>query len=281
MAEHPPAFNAWVDRLADASRTPIKDFEDFWQALRRRHADFHALGCRLSDHGLETMYAEAAGFDDAASLFDRLRRGDPLSSEEQFLYKSAMLYELAKLDAEKGWAQQFHIGALRNNSTRLHESVGADAGADSIADHPYAQALNRFFDRLDAEGRLAKTIVYNLNPSYNAVVATALGNFQGDGVPGKMQFGPAWWFNDQKDGIEAQILCLARLGILSRFVGMVTDSRSFMSFPRHEYFRRVLSNVLGREMRLGLLPKDFKLVGGMLRNICYANAERYFEFPDV
>ena len=279
--EHPPAFNAWVDRLSDASQTPIQDFEGFWQALQRRHADFHTSGCRLSDHGLETMYAEAAGFDDAAPLFNRLRQGDPLSSEEQVVYKSAMLYELAKLDAEKGWAQQFHVGVLRNNSTRLYNLMGPDAGADSMADRPYAQPMNRFFDRLDAEGRLAKTIVYNLNPSYNAVVATALGNFQGDDVPGKMQFGAAWWFLDQKDGIEAQIQCLAQLGILSRFVGMVTDSRSFMSFPRHEYFRRVLSNILGHEMRVGLLPKDFRLVGGMLRNICYANAERYFGFPDV
>lgn len=281
QAENPPALNTWLDRLSDRVGIPINDFGDFWAALQQRHAEFHAVGCRLSDHGLETMYAETTELEEAATIFDRLRRGESLSPEEIIRYKSALLYEFAKMDAEKGWAQQFHIGPLRNNRTRLYESVGTDAGADSMADPSYARALNRFFDRLDAQGQLAKTIVYNMNPSANAVVATALGNFQDGSVPGKMQFGCAWWFLDHKEGIEAHIECLARFGVLSRFIGMLTDSRSFLSFPRHEYFRRILSNVLGNEMHAGLIPREFDLVGPMLQNICYANAKVYFGFPDV
>lgn len=279
--ENSSAFLDWVGSLSEVCARPIKSFEDFWAALQQRHDDFHAAGCRLSDHGLETMYAEEAKLGDAARLFDRLLQGDSLTTEEIVLYKSALLYEFAKMDAEKGWAQQFHLGVLRNNRTRLFDTVGPDAGGDSMADGSHARAMNRFFDRLDAEGCLAKTIVYNNNPNDNAAFVTTIGNFQDGSVPGKMQFGSAWWHLDHIEGMQAQLETLARLGVLSNFVGMLTDSRSFLSFPRHEYFRRVLSNMLGREMKRGLLPNDIELVGGMLRNICYANAKSYFGFPDV
>lgn len=280
-AENPDALNAWIDRLSERVGHAIDDFDALWSALKTRHAEFHAAGCRLSDHGLSKMYAEPVTREDAAPIFDRLRKREAVIEAEAVIYKSAMLYELAKWDAERGWVQQFHIGALRNNSSRLYSVAGPDSGGDSIGDASYAESLNGFLNRLDAEGCLAKTIVYNLNPRDNAMIASALGNFQDGSVPGKMQFGSAWWFLDQKDGIEAQIECLSQFGLLSRFVGMLTDSRSFLSYPRHEYFRRIVANMLGRDMRLGLLPDNSDLVGGMLRNICYTNARDYFDFDDV
>jgi glucuronate isomerase len=279
--DDPTLFNEWMDRFAERVGEPIGDFDAFWHALSRRHGEFHTVGCRLSDHGLDTVYAEQATRDDAALVFNRARRGEPVSRSEAVLYKSAMLHELAKWDAEKGWVQQFHIGALRNNSARLTREVGPDAGGDSIGDKNYAAPLNRFLDRLDAEGYLAKTIVYNLNPRDNAMIASALGNFQDGSAPGKLQFGSAWWFLDQKDGIEAQVETLSQFGLLSRFVGMLTDSRSFLSYPRHEYFRRVVANILGNDMKRGLVPYDFDWIGGMLRNISYANARDYFGFDNA
>jgi len=272
------SFNAWVERLGKAAGCTIKTFDDLWKALERRHAEFHAVGCRLSDHGIEQFDALPATLADAALVFDRVRRGEGATGEARARYRSAMLHAFAAMDAEKGWAQQFHVGPLRNNSPRLMQRIGRDSGGDSMGDEPFARSMNQFFGRLDDEGKLAKTIVYNINPKDNAAVISALGNFEDGSVPGKMQFGSAWWFNDHIEGMEAQLTCLARIGLLSRFVGMLTDSRSFLSFPRHEYFRRVLCNWLGREMSTGRVPDDRAYVGRMVRDICYANAQRYFGF---
>jgi len=276
--ESPPAFNAWVEKLAQAAGAEIRDFESFLDALRRRHEFFHARGCRISDHGVETMYAEDYTGAEVAQLFARVRRGDGLSPEEIRKFKSAMLYEFALMDHARGWTQQFHIGALRNNNTRAFEALGPDTGFDSIGDLPVAAALSRFFDRLDRQGRLAKTILYNLNSAQNDVLATMLGNFQDGNPPGKMQFGSGSWFLDQRDGMLRQLESLSNQGLLSCFVGMLTDSRSFLSYTRHEYFRRILCNLLGTEMEEGLLPRDFELVGSMVRDISYHNAARYFGF---
>jgi len=277
--ENPEAFNAWIERLSTAAGRPIQSFEDFWNALEQRHADFHAAGCRLSDHGIETFYAAPATLDYAALMYQRVRGGEALTGGSALIYKSALLHAFARMDAQRGWAQQYHVGPLRNNSPRLLRDLGRDAGADSMGDQPFAREMNLFFGRLDAEGCLAKTIVYNINPVHNAMVASTLGNFEDGSRPGKMQFGSAWWFNDHIEGMEAQLICLARVGMLSRFVGMLTDSRSFLSFPRHEYFRRVLCNWLGREMSGGRLPRNLGLVGAMARDISFANAEEFFDFP--
>ena len=232
----------------------------------------------LSDHGLDTFYAAEYSAAEIAALFRRLHRGERLSAAEIAQFKSAMLYELALMNAEKGWVQQFHFGALRNNNTRMFHALGPDTGFDSIGDGDVARAMGSFFDRLDRDGRLAKTIVYNLNPAHNDVVATMIGNFQDGTTPGKMQYGSGWWFLDQKDGMERQLGALSNQGLLSRFVGMLTDSRSFLSYTRHEYFRRILCNLLGTEMQQGLLPDEPELIGAMVRDICYGNAARYFGF---
>jgi glucuronate isomerase len=277
--ESPAAFNAWTDRLAVASGIDIGDrFDRFLDALRQRHDFFHSLGCRLSDHGLETFYAADHTPGEIAAAFQRIRSGKPLSSDEIVKFKSAMLYELASMNCEKGWVQQFHFGALRNNNSRMLETLGPDTGFDSIGDFDVAKPMSRFLDRLDRAGRLAKTILYNLNPAHNDVVAAMLGNFQDGATPGKMQFGSAWWFLDHKDGIERQLNSLSNQGLLSRFVGMLTDGRSFLSFARHEYFRRILCNLLGVEMEQGLLPNDVELIGSLVADVCYNNAARYFGF---
>ncbi len=276
--EYPAEFNAWLQKLSAAAGVDIDTFTDFWEALNKRHDDFHRAGCRLSDHGIESF--RAGGTHDHARLwFDKLRGRDALKGGPAAIYRSAMLGQFARLNAKKGWVQQFHVGPLRNNRLALIHRIGRDAGADSIGDEPYARAMNAFFSGLDAEGRLARTIVYNINPADNAMVLSTLGNFEDGSVPGKMQFGSAWWFNDHIEGMEAHLTSLARMGVLSRFVGMLTDSRSFLSFPRHEYFRRVLCNFLGREISTGRIPRDFDLVGSMVRDVCFRNAEAYFGFP--
>jgi len=275
-AESPEALNAWVDRLAAAADAEIRDFPSYLDAIRRRHDFFHARGCRLSDHGVEIMCAADYTEAEIRALFAKLRSGQSLDGDGVLKFKSAMLYELAVMDHAKGWTQQFHLGALRNNNSRMFAAIGPDTGFDSMGDAPVARPLARFLDRLEREGRLAKTILYNLNPADNDVLATMIGNFQDGSVPGKMQFGSGWWFLDQKDGMERQINSLSNQGLLSRFVGMVTDSRSFLSYTRHEYFRRILCNLLGTEMQQGLLPNDFGLIGPMVRDICYGNAARYF-----
>jgi glucuronate isomerase len=276
--ESPEAFNSWVDRLAQAADVEVRDFQGYVDAIRRRHDFFHAMGCRLSDHGVETMYAEDYTEGEIRTIFRTLRDGRPCDPDQAAKFKSAMLYEFALMDHQKGWVQQYHIGAQRNNNTRMFQSLGPDTGFDSMGDLPVARSLARFLDRLDRQGCLAKTILYNLNPAQNDVLATMIGNFQDGSVPGKIQYGSAWWFLDQKDGMERQLLSLSNHGLLSRFVGMVTDSRSFLSYTRHEYFRRILCNLLGTEIEQGLLPNDLDLIGGMVQDICFHNAAAYFGF---
>ena len=276
--EKPDAFNAWVDVLGERVDIEIRDFVSCMEALWSRHTFFHEMGCRLSDHGLETIYAEDYTDREIESIFLKVRSGSLLDVDEILKFKSAMLYNFGIMDYEKGWTQQFHLGALRNNNSRLFAAIGPDTGFDSIGDFEIARPLSKLLDRLDSKGQLAKTILYNLNPRDNALMVTMLGNFQDGSVRGKMQYGSSWWFLDQKDGIEQQIRSLSNLGLLSCFVGMVTDSRSFLSYTRHEYFRRILCNLLGNEIEKSLLPNDMELVGGMVRDICYNNAANYFGF---
>jgi glucuronate isomerase len=273
-----PTFNEYIDLLSKVAEIDIDSFNHLLDALRKRHNFFHANGCRLSDHGLETFYAESYTAAEINSIFAKARSSKSVSQEEALKFKSAMLYEFAIMDHEKGWTQQFHIGALRNNNTRLFRRLGADTGFDSIGDIPVAIPMSRFLDRLDIENKLAKTILYNLNPADNEVMATMLGNFQDGSVPGKIQWGSGWWFLDQKDGMIKQMNALSTLGLLSRFVGMLTDSRSFLSYPRHEYFRRILCNLLGNDVVNGEIPYDKALLGSMVEDICYNNARKYFGF---
>jgi len=277
--ESPEAFNAWVDLLAERSGVEIGDkFDRYVEALRRRHDFFHSVGCRLSDHGIATFHAADCSPSEVAAAFRRVRGGDELPPDDVEKFKSFVLRELAAMNAEKGWTQQFHVGALRDNNARMLRRLGPNTGFDSIGDREIARPMSRFLDRLDREERLAKTIVYNLNPADGDVVAAMLGNFQDGATPGKMQYGSAWWFLDQKDGMERQLNILSNQGLLSRFVGMVTDSRSFLSYTRHEYFRRILCNMLGDEMARGLLPDDVQWIGSMVRDICHGNAAAYFGF---
>lgn len=271
-------FNPWVDRLAEAAGIDVKNYASFLEAIRVRHDHFHAVGGRLSDHGVETFYDAYATDSEMEVVFQKARAGKDLSIEEIQKFKMTLLYEFALLDHEKGWTQQFHIGAMRNNNTRLFARLGPDTGFDSMGDWPVALSLSRFLDRLDRDDRLAKTILYNLNPGMNDVLATMIGNFQDGVTAGKMQYGSGWWFLDQKDGMERQIEVLSNQGLLGQFVGMLTDSRSFLSYTRHEYFRRILCNLLGTEMEQGLLPADFDLIGPMVQDVSYHNAARYFGF---
>ncbi len=256
----------------------IRDWRSYLEAIRQRHDYFHAQGCRLSDHGLKTLYAEDYTETEVRAIFRNLRDGRPGDLDEINKFKSAILYEWAIMDHEKGWTQQYHIGAQRNNNTRAFQTLGPDSGFDSIGDLPLAQSLGRFLDRLERDGRLTRTILYNLNPAQNDILATMIGNFQDGSIPGKMQYGSGWWFLDQKDGMERQLQSLSNHGLLSRFVGMLTDSRSFLSYTRHEYFRRILCNLLGTEIQQGLLPNDLELIGNMVQDICYRNAAAYFGF---
>ena len=274
--ESPKDFNKWVGRLDASAGLAIKSFDSFLEAIRRRHDFFHQAGCRLSDHGIEHPFAVDYTAKDVNNAFQKARQGKKPTPAEALKYKSAVMLELARMDAEKGWTQQFHFGALRSVNTKARAALGPDTGYDTIGDFELARALARFLDRLESDGQLAKTILYVMNPRDNEVVATAIGCFQDGSRPGKMQFGSAWWFNDQKDGIERQINTLSNMGLLSRFVGMLTDSRSFLSYPRHEYFRRVLCNLLGNDVENGELPDDMELLGNMVKDICFRNAEAYF-----
>lgn len=275
-AENVSEWNTYIDKLSAAADVDIDSFVSLVEALKLRHDFFHETGCRVSDHGLETAYAEDFTEAEIEGVFKGLRSGKAASVCDLSKLKSAVMLECGRMDAEKGWVQQIHLGALRNNNTRLFQKIGRDIGCDSIHDLPVAQALSRFLDKLDKEERLPKTILYNLNPRDNELLATMIGNFQDGSVPGKMQFGSGWWFLDQKDGMERQINALSMLGLLGRFIGMLTDSRSFLSFPRHEYFRRILCNILGRDMERGEIPADFPLVGNMVRDISFNNARSYF-----
>ncbi len=276
--EHGPDFNRYLNSLEAITDIDINSWNKFREAIRQRHDFFNSLGCKLSDHGLETFYAEDYEESEIAGIFSKARSGKDLEHTDLLKFKSACLIEFAKLDAARNWTQQFHIGAIRNNSTRLFKKLGADSGADSIGDFAAARPMSRFLDKLDKENMLPKTIVYNLNPAWNEVFATMVANFNDGSVAGKMQYGAAWWFLDQKDGIEAQLKTLSNMGLLSRFVGMLTDSRSFLSFPRHEYFRRILCNLIGRDVENGELPNDVKWLGKTVQDICFHNAERYFQF---
>jgi len=247
-------------------------------ALESRHDVFHELGCRASDHGLEAMFSEPWQNAEVNESFDRVRAGKSIDAGRAARFKSAVLYHLAVLDHARGWAQQFHLGALRNNNSRLKRALGPDTGFDSIGDFEMARSLGQFLDRLDESNQLAKTILYNLNPRDNELIATMIGNFQDGSLPGKMQYGSAWWFLDQLDGMTAQLNSLSNLGLLARFVGMVTDSRSFLSYSRHEYFRRLLCNLLGEDVRRGRLPDDRDLLGEVVRGVCFENARGYFGF---
>lgn len=268
--------NAFIEALGALCNTDISDFPSYIQALRQRHGYFHENGCRLSDHGLETAYAEDYTDGEIKAIFAKVRSGRFLNEREVLQFKSAMMVEFGLMDAERGWVQQLHLGALRNNSTRLFKKLGPDIGCDSIADLEVARPLSKFLDRLDQQSRLPKTILYNLNPRDNAVLATMIGNFQDGSAAGKLQFGSGWWFLDQKNGMEDQMRTLANMGLLSRFVGMLTDSRSFLSYPRHEYFRRTLCNLLGSDVEAGLLPSDMNLLGQMVEDISFNNARNYF-----
>ena len=275
QVDDPGAFGSWVDRLGRTANVDVGTFSGFVAALAKRHQDFHDLGGRLSDHGLAHCYAAPCTEREAAAIFDRARTGRAASPAEHEQFASHMMLIFGRLDAEKGWTKQLHLGARRNVNSRMLRSLGRDTGYDSIGDYPQVEALATYLDRLEQEGALPKTILYNNNPVDNYTLATMIGNFQDGSVPGRMQFGSGWWYLDQKDGIERQIDALSNVGLLAHFVGMLTDSRSFMSYPRHEYFRRVLCNMLGREIDLGELPDDEGLVGAMVRDICFHNAERY------
>lgn len=278
--EHAQTFNDYLARLERAADQSIYHFNDFLDALKKRHDFFAAAGARISDHGLEEIYAEDFTLPEIKSIFQKIRNGHDLTYPEIRKFKSAMLVHFSVWDWEKGWTQQFHLGALRNNNSRLLKKTGPDTGGDSIGDFRQGLALTKFLDRLDAGNQLAKTILYNVNPADNELFAAMIGNFNDGSVAGKIQFGSAWWFMDQKDGMERQLNALSNMGLISRFVGMLTDSRSFLSFPRHEYFRRILCNLFGRDIENGELPRDFEWIGKIIRDICYYNAKNYFNFQN-
>ncbi len=279
--EVPAEFRAYVEKLAEVSGVEINKFNDMIDALQKRHDFFEEMGCRLSDHGIEEFYAEDYTDAEIEAIFDKVYGGKELTKEEILKFKSAMLVIFGEMDYESGWTQQFHYGAIRNNNTKMFKLLGPDTGFDSIGEFTTAKACAKFLDTLNTRGKLTKTILYNLNPCANEVIATMLGNFQDGTVAGKIQFGSGWWFLDQKDGMEKQMNALSLLGLLSRFVGMLTDSRSFLSYPRHEYFRRTLCNLVGNDVENGLIPYtgyEENRVNQMIEDICYNNAKNYFKF---
>ena len=271
-------FVEYVNALAEAAGQSIRNLSDYKAAIKSRHDFFHEAGCRLSDHGLEHIYAEEFTNEEIELIFERLITGKLISKKEKWQFKSAMLVYFAHLDHARGWTQQFHLGAIRNNNARLLGSLGPDTGFDSIGDFEQAKPLSAFLNHLDSTNQLAKTILYNLNPRDNELLATMTGNFQDGTIVGKMQFGSGWWFLDQKDGMGKQINALSNMGMLSHFVGMLTDSRSFLSFPRHEYFRRILCNLLGQDVENGELPADIAWLGKLVEDISYKNASAFFNF---
>ena len=275
-ADDATAFNAYTRQLEETSGMSIGSYDQYLQALKQRHDFFATQGCCISDHGLDQLYVDEYTGAGLEKIFQKLRAGVTPDPGERRQFKSALLYELALWDWEKGWVQQFHLGALRNNNSRALGTLGPDTGWDSIGDLPQGLAISRFLDRLDSQDRLAKTILYNLNPADNELMAAMTGNFNDGSIAGKVQYGAAWWFLDQKDGMIRQLNALSNLGLLSRFVGMLTDSRSFLSYPRHEYFRRILCNLFGEEIDKGELPHDIPWVGKVIQDICYHNARHYF-----
>jgi glucuronate isomerase len=271
-------FLSWIKSLSTVSGVEVLDLQSLLTALRIRHDFFAQHGCKLSDRGIETVWSLECTRTEADAILKKALEGTPISPLESEKYKSLMLHELAVMDAEKGWTMQIHYGALRNNNTRLFKKIGPDAGFDSIGDWPIAESLSKHLDRLDAMERLPRTILYNLNPRDFEMIGTMIGNFQDGTIAGKLQMGSGWWFMDQLDGMKRQMEALSQLGLLSCFVGMLTDSRSFLSYTRHEYFRRLLCNLLGDEMKRGLLPQDPKLIGSLVEKVSYTNAKNYFQF---
>ena len=272
------SFLQYVKKVEAASGMQVHAFDDYLKSLKSRHDFFAQMGCKVSDHGLEEIYADDYTAEEIVIIFERLLKGETLCLKCQRQFKSAMLVHFAEWDHEKGWVQQFHLGALRNNNTRMLNQLGPDTGWDSIGTFDQGKALSKFLNGLDTKDKLTKTILYNLNPADNEVLATMVGNFNDGSVPGKIQFGSGWWFLDQKDGIIKQLNALSNMGLLSRFVGMLTDSRSFLSFPRHEYFRRILCDLIGTEVEEGELPNDIEWLGKMVQDICYNNNVNYFNW---
>jgi len=280
QVEDPVRFNNYLAQMEAVSGVDISGVGDFLEAIRSRHDYFAEQGCCISDHGLEHIFSEAFTVGDADRVFDKLRAGQPVDATEAGVFKSFLLQYLAELNWEKGWVQQFHLGSFRNNNSRKMRELGPDTGWDSIGDARQGRALGRFLDRLDVQGKLTKTILYNLNPSDNALFATMTGDFNDGSVAGKIQWGSAWWFLDQQDGMRDQINILSRMGLLSHFVGMLTDSRSFLSFPRHEYFRRILCSHFAEDINRGELPHDIEWIGKIIQDICYHNTRNYFPWPE-
>lgn len=274
------SFLEWISDLEKITGNSVQDVEDLRRALKARHDYFHELGCRASDHGISQPFSESFKEQEIDRTLKRALNGEVLSKEDVNKFKSAFLYECALLNYEKGWVFQLHIGALRNNNTRMMKKLGPDSGYDSIGDVEMALPLSRLLDRLDSTGQLPKTILYNLNPRDNELIGSMIGNFQDGLTPGKLQHGPPWWFLDQKNGIEEQIESLSNMGILSQFIGMTTDSRSFLSFSRHDYFRRILCNLLGKDMESGLIPNDHDRVADLIEKICFKNVKSYFNYTE-
>ena len=279
--DDPVAFNSYLEKLEKAADKTIVGFSDYADALKNRHDFFSANGCTVSDHGLENICAEDYTTTEIKNIFEKIRKGKKIDSAASRKFRSAMLVQFAEWDAASGWVQQYHLGALRDNNSRLKKKLGPDTGWDSIGDFPQAASLSKFLDRLDRDNRLAKTILYNSNPADNEIMATMIGNFNDGSVAGKIQWGAAWWFLDQKEGMTKQLNALSNMGLLSRFVGMLTDSRSFLSFPRHEYFRRLLCNLFGEEIERGELPDDLDWTGKLIQDICFQNAKNYFSWQSI
>jgi glucuronate isomerase len=275
--ENPDTFKAWVSRLESVSGIEIDGFDTFIQALQKRHDEFHDAGCRASDHGLDTVYTESYTESEIKSIFRKVIRGEAPGDSSVRKFKTCMLAHFAWMDSRRDWVQMLHLGVQRNNNTRFFNWLGPDSGFDSMGDLPHARQVVTFLDRLEQGDILPKTVLFNINPRDNDLFVSIAGSFQDSTVPGKVQFGPAWWFNDNKDGIIAHLNALSNGGLLSRFIGMVTDSRSLLSFPRHDYFRRILCSLLGNDMERGEIPDDMELVGGMVRDICYHNAVSFFD----
>ncbi len=271
-------LNVYINKLEEVTNISVDSYDAYLSALKSRHDYFAKNGCKVSDHGLEQVYAEDYTEEEIRNIFQKIRAKRSITLEENLKFKSALLFEFAVWDHEKGWVQQYHLGALRNNNARMLKQLGPDTGWDSIGDFSQGRQISKFLNRLDSEDRLAKTILYNLNPADNELMATMIGNYNDGSVAGKVQFGSAWWFLDQKDGMTKQINALSNMGLISKFVGMLTDSRSFLSFPRHEYFRRLLCNLFGEDVENGELPNDMELIGKIVSDICYYNAKNYFNF---
>ena len=276
--DNPTQWNEYIDKLADAAKMNIENYSDFKAAIKDRHDFFHEVGCRLSDHGLPEPYGADFSETEIVQAFEKIRAGKEILESEKLKMRTAFMVYFGQLNAAKDWTMQLHMGPIRNNSTRMFNQLGPDAGFDSIGDRPIAEALSRFLNKLDITAELPRTILYNIKPSDNETLATMCGNFSDGSIAGKIQFGSGWWFLDQKDGMKKQMEALSQLGLISRFVGMLTDSRSFLSFPRHEYFRRILCNLFGQDMENGEIPYDLEMVGAIIEDICYNNAKEFFGF---